>query len=439
MKYLLLILLSFNSLFALELKNLLQDIKQDAKKELQAEQKRISLFLDNKQNQKDLLNKAKNDLRLENLRSQRLKNTIDENEKNLAVKEEILALKMGDLGEMFGSVRQTSSDFSTNFAHALTASQYPQKVTLFKEFANSQKLPNLQKLKNFWHAMLEEIAQSGNIVSYETDIILNSGEKAYQEVTRVGLFSAVSQGKYLAYSNDMNSLIELSTQPGSNAQDLAKDFQEGNNQISNILIDPTRGMLFEMLNNKPTLMDRIHQGGLVGYIIIFLGFLGLVVAFYKMLVLNLSHNKINAQMQNIKNPLDNNSLGKIAEVFYKNQHKSLVDLETKISEVILKEINHIKQGQSFVKLLSAVTPLLGLLGTVTGMITTFQAITLFGTGDPKLMAGGISTALITTVLGLVTAIPLLFAYTYISSKADAIVSILEEQSVGLLAKNIENK
>ncbi len=439
MRYILLLILSFNTIFALNLEHLLEDIKHDAKEELVLEKKRISTFIENKQEQKILLAKEKNKLAVQNKRSLTLKTIIENNEKLLAIKEAELALKMGDLGEMFGSVRQTSSDFSINFQHSLTASEFPSKLTLFKEFANSQKLPNLEKLKSFWHAMLEEIAQSGNITSYTASIILHSGEKVNQEVTRIGLFSAVSNGNYLEYSKDMNSLIELSTQPSGARQDLAQEFQDSTNEIKNILIDPTRGTLFEMLNNRPSLLDRINQGGIVGYIIIFLGALGLLVAFYKMLILNLAQVKINKQMLNIKSPTDDNSLGKIADVFYKNQHRSTLDLETKVSEVILREINQIKKGQSFVKLLSAVTPLLGLLGTVTGMIATFQAITLFGTGDPKLMAGGISTALITTVLGLVTAIPLLFSYTYISSKAEAIVSILEEQSIGMLARNLESK
>ena len=146
---------------------------------------------------------------------------------------------------------------------------------------------------------------------------------------------------------------------------------------------------------------------------------------------------IKKQIKDLENANDNNALGKIAKVFYNNLNDSLNDLEIKVGEAILKESNKIQKGQSFVKLLAAVTPLLGLLGTVTGMITTFQAITLFGTGDPKLMAGGISTALITTVLGLVAAIPLLFAYTYISSKSRQLISILEEQSIGLLAKNLK--
>ncbi|RXJ75872.1 hypothetical protein CRV03_11680 [Arcobacter sp. F155] len=436
-KYILATLLIINSSFALDLENLLHSVKQTSNKEIIDEKKRLKEFVENKNQQKALFLQAKKDLKLENIETKRLKKLIEANEEVLTSKEAELNVKIGDLGEMFGSVRQTSADFLTNYQRSFTASEFPQKEEIFTKFSNSKKLPTIEELTSFWHTMLDEIIQSGQVSTYQANVILQNGERNIQDVTRVGVFSAFSNGNFLKYSNDINSLIELSTQPSSAYTSNAQDFEESSNEIKSALIDPTRGTLFEMLGNNPTIMDRINQGGIVGYIIITLGVLGLLFAAYKIVFLNLIHTKIKKQQKNLENYDDSNSLGKIAGVFYKNVNDSINDLEIKIGEAILKETNHIKKGQSFVKLLAAVTPLLGLLGTVTGMIATFQAITLFGTGDPKLMAGGISTALITTVLGLVTAIPLLFAYTYISSKAEAIVSVLEEQSIGMLAKTLK--
>lgn len=436
-KYILATLLIINSSFALDLENLLHSVKQTSNKEIIDEKKRLKEFVENKNQQKALLLQAKKDLKLENIETKRLKKLIEANEEVLTSKEAELNVKIGDLGEMFGSVRQTSADFLTNYQRSFTASQFPQKEEIFTKFSNSKKLPTIEELTSFWHTMLDEIIQSGQVSTYQASVILQNGERNIQDVTRVGVFSAFSNGNFLKYSNDINSLIELSTQPSSAYTSNAQDFEVSSNEIKSALVDPTRGTLFEMLGNNPTIMNRINQGGIVGYIIITLGVLGLLFAAYKIVFLNLIHTKIKKQQKNLENYDDSNSLGKIAGVFYKNVNDSINDLEIKIGEAILKETNHIKKGQSFVKLLAAVTPLLGLLGTVTGMIATFQAITLFGTGDPKLMAGGISTALITTVLGLVTAIPLLFAYTYISSKAEAIVSVLEEQSIGMLAKTLK--
>ncbi|XPV54692.1 MAG: MotA/TolQ/ExbB proton channel family protein [Halarcobacter ebronensis] len=436
-KYILATLLIINSSFALDLENLLHSVKQTSNKEIIDEKKRLKEFVENKNQQKALLLQAKKDLKLENIETKRLKKLIEANEEVLTSKEAELNVKIGDLGEMFGSVRQTSADFLTNYQRSFTASEFPQKEEIFTKFSNSKKLPTIEELTSFWHTMLDEIIQSGQVSTYQASVILQNGERNIQDVTRVGVFSAFSNGNFLKYSNDINSLIELSTQPSSAYTSNAKDFEASSNEIKSALVDPTRGTLFEMLGNNPTIIDRINQGGIVGYIIITLGVLGLLFAAYKIVFLNLIHTKIKKQQKNLEDYDESNSLGKIAGVFYKNVNDSINDLEIKIGEAILKETNHIKKGQSFVKLLAAVTPLLGLLGTVTGMIATFQAITLFGTGDPKLMAGGISTALITTVLGLVTAIPLLFAYTYISSKAEAIVSVLEEQSIGMLAKTLK--
>ena len=365
-----------------------------------------------------------------------MKKVIDDNELILTEKETELETKSASLGEMFGSVRQISADFLTNYKTSLTASQEPSKEEIFSTLSNSKKLPNLNELTQFWHSMLDEIIKSGSISQYEADVILNSGEKKSEQVTRIGLFAAVANGKYLIYSEDMKALTELSVQPSLGVLNDAKNF-EASSSMANLTIDPTRGTIFKMIENNPTILDRINQGGIVGYIIIALGALGLLFAFYKILILFVYSIKIKSQVKNLENPNEKNSLGKIAKVFYDNVNDSINDLEIKVGEAIITETNKIKKGQSFVKLLAAVTPLLGLLGTVTGMIATFQAITLFGTGDPKLMAGGISTALITTVLGLVTAIPLLFAYTYISSKADSLVNLLEEQSIGLLAKTLK--
>lgn len=435
-KYILGLTLIVTFSFSLNLETLLQSVKNESNKELAIEKQRLQVFIDDKNEQASILKQTKKDLIEEENKTKELKKLIEANELVLIEKENELSEKAASLGQMFGSVRQTSSDFLINFQDSLSASQDLQEEAIFAKFANSKKLPNIEELTIFWHSMLGEIIQSGNIAQYNADIILNSGEKSNQSVTRIGLFAAVSQGRYLTYSSDMKSLVELAVQPKSSVLEQANTFEKSTD-IQNITIDPTRGTLFEMLENNPTIIDRVNQGGVVGYIILVLGGLGLLFAAFKMIVLNIYSMKIKAQMKKLETPNTSNALGKIADIFYKNINDSINDLEIKISEAILKETNKIKKGQSFVKLLAAVTPLLGLLGTVTGMIATFQVITLFGTGDPKLMAGGISTALITTVLGLVTAIPLLFAYTYISSKAEELVSILEEQSIGLLAKTLK--
>ena len=112
-------------------------------------------------------------------------------------------------------------------------------------------------------------------------------------------------------------------------------------------------------------------------------------------------------------------------------------LELKLNEAVLKETPALENSLTLLKIIAAVAPLLGLLGTVTGMILTFQAITIFGAGDPKAMAGGISSALVTTVLGLCVAIPTLLLHTVVNGRSKKIMHILEEQSAGMIAKQEE--
>ena len=143
--------------------------------------------------------------------------------------------------------------------------------------------------------------------------------------------------------------------------------------------------------------------------------------------------KINAQLKNPE-PREDNPIGRIISIYEKNKNLDMESLEMKLNEVAIKYLPKVERGIGTIKLLAVLSPLLGLLGTVTGMILTFQSITLFGTGDPKLMAGGISQALMTTVMGLCCAIPLLLCHNFISSRSQRLVQILEEQTAGLLAE-----
>ncbi len=114
-------------------------------------------------------------------------------------------------------------------------------------------------------------------------------------------------------------------------------------------------------------------------------------------------------------------------------------LELKLHEAVLKERPEIEAGLNLLKVISMVAPLMGLLGTVTGMIQVFQQITVYGAGDPTIMAGGISQALMTTVLGIVVAIPTIFMHTVVKSRADNIIHILEEQATGMIAQKAEQQ
>ena len=143
------------------------------------------------------------------------------------------------------------------------------------------------------------------------------------------------------------------------------------------------------------------------------------------------------QQLNDEQPADN-PLGRIMTIYRKNPDIDTETLGLKLDEAILKEMPALHRGLGTLALLAAIAPLLGLLGTVTGIIETFQSITLFGTGDPRTISGGISQALVTTVMGLVTAIPLLLLHSFLSTKSNRLVHILDEKSASFVAQLAES-
>ena len=164
----------------------------------------------------------------------------------------------------------------------------------------------------------------------------------------------------------------------------------------------------------------------------------MLLAAWRFVVLTKVGRQVNAQLQS-STPSTENPLGRVLAVAGDNASTDTETLELKLNEAVLKEIPALENSLTLLKIIAAVAPLLGLLGTVTGMIITFQAITIFGAGDPKTMASGISSALITTVLGLIVAIPTLLAHTVVNGRAKRVIHVLEEQAAGIIARNAEAK
>ena len=442
MKYILLSLLVISNLFASQndqiFKELLEKVKSGYKEQTLEDKQREQRFLNDVKNQQKMLTKMKADVKKAKDISLRLKNKIKSNEMKLQKLSTELDIASGDLGELFGTVKQVSSDMNVHIKNSLISSQFPKRKEFLKELSSKKELPNINELEKLWYITFQEIIESGKIVKYTTDVISKEGEKTTEEIIRIGNFNALNQDSFLKYNTSNSLFIELLVQSSYGDMSKISDYFNSDEKISETIVDPTRGVILDVMSQKPNLQERLSQAGAIGFIIILLGIIGIVFALYKYIRLVFVAKQVNEQLKNSSNIDTSNPLGRILQAYETNKNMSHGDLEYKVDEAFHKEIPSIQSGFSMIKLFAATTPLLGLLGTVTGMILTFQSITLFGTSDPKLMAGGISQALITTMLGLIAAIPLLFAHTLLNSKSKKIMNILEQNSIALIAKKMDS-
>lgn len=418
------------------LDQLVEMVKQGRVRENQENKRREAEFKRSRDRQADLLREAEADVEREEQRSANLEKEFQDNEIKLADLEELLAERLGAFGELFGVVRQVAGDTEAQLYNSIISTQIQDRGPALRALAGSKELPKIDQLTTLWSALLEEAVEQGKVVKYTTSVLSPAGEPSDRTVTRIGPFVAISDGKYLQYKS--GKLTELGRQPGSRVLGAAENVEEANEgEIVAGAVDPSRGAILSLLVLAPSLSERINQGAEIGYIIIGLGIIGVLMALERIVTLSLTAFKVRGQMKNTDNPGDN-PLGRILQAYKANEQVDVETLELKLDDAILKETPKLERGMSMLKVMAAVAPLLGLLGTVTGMIETFQAITLFGTGDPKMMAGGISQALITTVLGLCAAIPILLLHAVASGRSKLVLNILEEQSAGLVAHHAED-
>lgn len=421
---------------AMSLDQLLQSVRRDQITEGKENKAREARFLADKQKQAQLLADAKRQLKNEQERAERDAAAFQSNEKKLTELEEELRLATGTLGELFGVVRQVAGDASGVYANSLVSAQVRGREEIVSKLAQSKELPSIGQLENLWYTMQQEMTESGKVVTFNGKVVDADGIAHDQPVTRVGVFNAFSGKNFLRYVPETGQLVVLARQPASRYRNTALELEAASTGLVDVAIDPSRGAILAVLVQAPSLLEQIEQGKLVGYVIIALGLIGLIIVGERFWSLSRVERAIKKQLNN-KEPDKRNPLGRLLSVYYDNKAANTETLELKIDESILRDMPPLQRGLSTIKILAAVAPLLGLLGTVTGMIQTFQMITLFGTGDPRLMADGISQALMTTVLGLVVAIPLILLHSLVTAKSKRAINILDEQGAGLIASHAE--
>ncbi|KKD60583.1 flagellar motor protein MotA [Grimontia sp. AD028] len=364
--------------------------------------------------------------------AEQLSTTFSTNEETLAALEETLRLETGSLGEVFGVVRQAGREVNAERYNAPATINQPDMDKALDAISDAKSLPSLPTLTAFWKGMLQELKNSGEIGSESVSVRDSNGVVTPQDVLRLGNIGLVNNDGYLEWDSTRQQANELPAVDGGLNSASISSLPSG--ELA--LVDPTRGTVIKQLANTPTLADRFDQGGVVGKIIAALLAVGLIIALVRGFSMFRARIAIAKQIRTPMQP-GNNPLGRILNVYRNEPDRSLDTLELRLMEAIMDEQQHFEKGLSMLKLLAALAPMLGLLGTVTGMIETFQVITQYGNGDPTIMAGGISMALVTTVLGLVAAIPLLLAHNILSTQADTLRGTLEKVGVSLVAEQSE--
>jgi biopolymer transport protein ExbB len=414
------------------LQSLLEQVKQARQTQQLRDQSREQQFLQRRDQRKAQLQAIKQKLEAEQQRQQQLQARFEQQQETLEKLRETHKISSGAYGELFGVVRQVASESLNLFKNDLTSAQHQQDLKILEEIASSRSLPSLERLQDLWEIFLQRIVQSGQIWQDSLPVIRTSGEEHLEQVTAIGLFNVLSDGRYLRYLPETTRFVELSRQPAPRFQLLAKQVEESEGGLQQLAIDPSRGAILSLLVRSPTLVERIQQGGYIGYFILFLGLLGLLVIVERLISLYIVGRRVKKQRSNSE-PMLNNPLGRLLAIDREQAMLSSDALQKHLDEAILKELPKLKRGLRLLAIFAAVSPLLGLLGTVTGMIETFQSITLFGTGDPKLMSGGISQALVTTELGLAVAIPLVLVHSFLAGRSNQVIRLLDQQSAALVA------
>ncbi|MDH3433395.1 MAG: MotA/TolQ/ExbB proton channel family protein, partial [Gammaproteobacteria bacterium] len=337
-------------------------------------------------------------------------------------------------------LQTVSGDTQGRFNASLTNLQYPERetflVALGSKMASATELAQIEDIERLWFELQREINESGKVARFNHLVTKADGQQEEMEVVRVGAFNLISDNGYLEYDAGEGSISELLRQPDGRITGSADDLFNAEAGYVNFGVDVTRGGILGLLVETPTLAEKVDQGGIVGYSILALGAVGLLIAIWRFMGLSSDSRRVSAQLKQDSASTDN-PLGRVLAAYESNKGADTETIELKLSEAALKEMPGLTKGLLFIKVISVVAPLMGLLGTVTGMIKTFQVITLYGAGDPKMMAGGISQALVTTVLGLVVAIPMVLLHTIVSGQSRKVINVIQSQSAGLIAEHSE--
>ncbi len=427
------------------LAELLDNVEQDRVAQSAEHREREQRFQQQANQQQQILDETKARIEQENATNAELTTQFDANQLVIAERREALRTARADLNELLGTIQGVAGDFRSILENSLVSAQYDGREEFLDDFisrvASDTEQVRIDEIERFWFFMQQELVESGKVVKYDAMVSLPSGEQSTRTVTRIGAFNAVADGEYLSYSGAIGHLQVLPRQPAPDVVSRASALESATSGMHRVGIDPTGalgGSMMANLINFPTAAEQVRDNsGVIGFAIIGVGAIAVFIALIRSFILTIVAARVNAQIKNADKPSKNNPLGRVLLVAEANPNVDTETLELKLGEAILQETPALERFLTLIKICSTIAPLMGLLGTVTGMIQVFQQITVYGAGDPTIMAGGISMALMTTVEGIVAAIPAILMHAWVKGKADNIIHIMEEQATGIIARKAE--
>ena len=442
------------------LDELLQNIQDRRIVENREHAQREAEFLASKANQERLLREAREEQARLERRSNQLDTQYEANEVRIGDLQELLDNRLGSLRELFGVLQQVAGDARGNFEGSVISLEIQGREQFLADFASrmgtASELASIHEMEEIWSMLQQQMVESSKVSKFPTSVSMLSGSQVATDVIRIGEFNLVGPDGYVNFDVDLKAITELSRQPSAEFAGSANRLYNANpGELVGFALDPTRGSLLSLEIQKATFGEMVGtplggiakkcylpfcdgQGGVMGSIIILVGIAGVILALERLIGLFFTARKVNAQRQNPGEPDPSNPLGRVIGVYHNNREVDVETLQLKMGEAVLQETPKISRNIAIVQVISVVAPLMGLLGTVIGMIQTFQAITLYGTGDPKIMASGISTALMTTVLGLCVAIPTVLLHALAHQRSRSLIHVLDEQSEGIIAQHAED-
>ena len=412
------------------LDRLIQTLRKEGLQERQHQRRRLERFRRQHDQRKKMLAKVEAEIARAKQHAERLKARFEANEKRLAELEGQWKSQAGDIQDLFGHVRQNAAAIRTLLEGSLVNAQHPGRLTFLQTLIQSRHQADLEDLRKLWDLLLEEIGEAGKVVRFEAPVIAPSGEQARKKVVRVGVFNAFHEGNYLRYLAGGDRLLQPAEQPPLRYRRLARELEQAGEGWHPVALDSSKGALLALMIQKPDWRERLRQGGVIGYLILALGAIGLLLALLRYVWLRRVEHRIWRQ-QRQEEARDDNPIGRLRLALATPSQHAGEALAVYLEELTQQELQHLYRGLSTLSLFATISPLLGLLGTVTGMIETFDSIALFGTGDPKLMSGGISQALVTTQLGLAVAVPLLLIHSFLRGRASRVAALVTQEAAQL--------